>query len=75
MRNNNKRNLVFADKILDFFGICFGIEPELDRLRTSGDLATTVVGNGLSLVEGPYLRTIPGVHPCDGFFAALIERA
>ncbi len=21
-----------------------------------------------------YLRTLPGVHPCDGFFAALIER-
>lgn len=22
-----------------------------------------------------YLRTLPGVHPCDGFFAALIERS
>jgi 16S rRNA (cytosine967-C5)-methyltransferase len=22
-----------------------------------------------------YLRTIPGTHPCDGFFAALIERS
>jgi 16S rRNA C967 or C1407 C5-methylase (RsmB/RsmF family) len=27
-----------------------------------------------SLVAGPYLRTIPGKHPCDGFFAAIIER-
>jgi hypothetical protein len=27
-----------------------------------------------SLLAGPYLKTIPGVHPCDGFFAALIER-
>jgi 16S rRNA (cytosine967-C5)-methyltransferase len=27
-----------------------------------------------SLVTGPYLRTIPGVHPCDGFFAAILER-
>ena len=27
-----------------------------------------------SLASGPYLRTIPGVHPCDGFFAAIIER-
>jgi len=26
------------------------------------------------LLRGPYLRTIPGVHPCDGFFAALLER-
>jgi 16S rRNA C967 or C1407 C5-methylase (RsmB/RsmF family) len=27
-----------------------------------------------SLLAGPYLRTIPGEHPCDGFFAAIIER-
>jgi 16S rRNA (cytosine967-C5)-methyltransferase len=26
------------------------------------------------LVSGPYLRTIPGVHPCDGFFAAVLEK-
>jgi 16S rRNA (cytosine967-C5)-methyltransferase len=27
-----------------------------------------------SLVSGPYLRTVPGVHPCDGFFVAVMER-
>ena len=27
-----------------------------------------------SLLIGPYLRTIPGVHPCDGFFAAILEK-
>jgi 16S rRNA (cytosine967-C5)-methyltransferase len=27
-----------------------------------------------SLLRGPYLRTLPGVHPCDGFFAAILER-
>jgi 16S rRNA (cytosine967-C5)-methyltransferase len=27
-----------------------------------------------SLVKGPYLRTIPGVHPGDGFFAAMLEK-
>jgi len=27
-----------------------------------------------SLTSGPYLRTIPGVHPCDGFFAAILQR-
>ena len=27
-----------------------------------------------SLLSGPYLRTIPGVHPCDGFFAAILEK-
>lgn len=26
------------------------------------------------LLRGPHLRTIPGVHPCEGFFAALIQR-
>jgi hypothetical protein len=24
------------------------------------------------LMSGPYLRTLPGTHPCDGFFAAMI---
>jgi 16S rRNA C967 or C1407 C5-methylase (RsmB/RsmF family) len=27
-----------------------------------------------SLVSGPNLRTIPGVHPGDGFFAAIVEK-
>jgi 16S rRNA C967 or C1407 C5-methylase (RsmB/RsmF family) len=27
-----------------------------------------------SLTIGPYLRTLPGVHACDGFFAAILER-
>jgi 16S rRNA (cytosine967-C5)-methyltransferase len=26
------------------------------------------------LTRGPYLRTFPGVHPCDGFFAALLRK-
>jgi len=27
-----------------------------------------------TLIRGSYLRTIPGVHPCDGFFAAILEK-
>jgi 16S rRNA (cytosine967-C5)-methyltransferase len=27
-----------------------------------------------SAVRGPYLQTLPGLLPCDGFFAALITR-
>lgn len=27
------------------------------------------------LISGPYLRTLPGVHPCDGFFAAVLENS
>ncbi len=44
---------------------------ELERLRADGDLGWTDID---SLTSGPYLRTIPGVHPCDGFFAAIVER-
>jgi 16S rRNA (cytosine967-C5)-methyltransferase len=27
-----------------------------------------------SLIHGEFLRTIPGIHDCDGFFAAALER-
>ena len=52
-------------KVTDFRG-------ELEQLRRSGDLRFEL--DIASLLAGPYLRTIPGVHPCDGFFAAMIER-
>jgi 16S rRNA (cytosine967-C5)-methyltransferase len=38
------------------------------------ELRGELVWEGESLLSGPYLRTIPGVHPCDGFFAAIIMR-
>jgi 16S rRNA (cytosine967-C5)-methyltransferase len=44
---------------------------ELERLKTNGELIWTDLA---SLTRGPYLRTIPGIHPCDGFFAAIFER-
>jgi len=44
---------------------------ELRRLRDRGKLVWTDIG---SLLAGAYLRTIPGVHPCDGFFAAVLEK-
>jgi 16S rRNA (cytosine967-C5)-methyltransferase len=48
------------------------LKRELEQLRQSGELSAGLdIG---SLLDGPYLRTIPGVHPCDGFFAAMIER-
>jgi 16S rRNA (cytosine967-C5)-methyltransferase len=40
------------------------------ELQSSRELAWNDIG---SLLSGPYLRTIPGVHPCDGFFAAILE--
>jgi len=44
---------------------------ELQSLRESGRLAWADIA---SLTRGPFLHTTPGIHPCDGFFAALIER-
>ena len=47
------------------------LTAELEQLRQSGEVCWRDIA---SLLAGLYLRTIPGVHPCDGFFAALIER-
>ena len=44
---------------------------ELDRLKSAGELTWP---DPAQLTRGPYLRTIPGVHPCDGFFAAILEK-
>ncbi|HXX27529.1 MAG TPA: transcription antitermination factor NusB [Terriglobales bacterium] len=43
----------------------------LDQLRAEGELADKDLD---SLTRGPYLQTIPGIHPCDGFFAAILEK-
>jgi 16S rRNA (cytosine967-C5)-methyltransferase len=45
---------------------------ELVRLRDEGEF---VWGDIDSMVRGAFLRTLPGVHPADGFFAAILERA
>ena len=44
---------------------------ELESLRRKGELVWEDVE---SISAGPYLRTVPGVHPCDGFFAAILEK-
>lgn len=52
------------------------IAPALDALRDRAVL--TDDGHAVltaTALAGPYLRTIPGIHPCDGFFAALLHRA
>ena len=51
--------------------ILLDCRAELERLQSAGELATSDFD---SLLSEKYLRTIPGVHPCDGFFAALVER-
>jgi 16S rRNA (cytosine967-C5)-methyltransferase len=46
--------------------------PELGWLRSHGEITWA---EPASLVRGPYLRTLPGLHPCDGFFAAILEHS
>ncbi len=45
---------------------------ELNLLKESGELTWPDL---TTLTSGPYLRTIPGAHPCDGFFAAILKRS
>jgi 16S rRNA (cytosine967-C5)-methyltransferase len=47
------------------------MKEELIRLQQSGDLVWQDID---SLVSGDFLRTIPGVQPCDGFFAAVLQK-
>jgi 16S rRNA (cytosine967-C5)-methyltransferase len=44
---------------------------ELRRLQQNGELTWAETER---LVSGDFLRTIPGIHPCDGFFAAILEK-
>jgi len=47
------------------------VQQELARLRDSGVLNWAEIER---LASGSFLRTFPGVHPCDGFFAAILRR-
>jgi 16S rRNA (cytosine967-C5)-methyltransferase len=47
-------------------------EDVLEALKSSGELAWA---EPETLLRGPFLRTLPGIHPCDGFFAAVIRRS
>jgi len=44
---------------------------ELQRLYHNGEL---ILPDSSSLTRGLFLRTIPGVHPCEGFFVAIMEK-
>ena len=47
------------------------VRTELDRLKSDGKLIWPDLA---SLTRGPFLRTLPGIHPCDGFFAAILQK-
>lgn len=44
---------------------------ELQRLKDSRELVVDEIN---SLLSGHYVRTIPGIHRSDGFFAAILEK-
>lgn len=51
------------------------IEDELAALTSAGVLHPGGLGHlRTTAMDGAYLRTIPGLHGCDGFFAAVIAR-
>jgi 16S rRNA (cytosine967-C5)-methyltransferase len=55
-------------------GSDFGVvnpREELERLKAEGELAWPDLD---SMISSSYVRTLPGVHPCDGFFAAVLEK-
>lgn len=43
----------------------------LDSLKVKAELQWNDLD---SLLAGPYLKTIPGIHLCDGFFVAILEK-
>ena len=47
------------------------ILPILYSLRETGLLQTEIASTA---IQGDALRTLPGVHPCDGFYAVIFER-
>jgi len=46
-------------------------KARLEHLCEAGDLVWSDMD---SLTNGQYLRTVPGRHPCDGFFAAVLHK-
>jgi 16S rRNA (cytosine967-C5)-methyltransferase len=48
-----------------------GLDSQIQTLIEAGSLAE---GAAETLLEKGRLRTLPGIHACDGFFAAMIER-
>ena len=46
------------------------LPSQLEGLRADGEF----VAQDVKSSYGPYLRTIPAVHLCDGFFVAMLQR-
>ncbi|MGC2697671.1 MAG: 16S rRNA (cytosine(967)-C(5))-methyltransferase RsmB [Candidatus Angelobacter sp.] len=59
---------------------CLRTNPEFTIVPMKNQLARLQLAEELvwkdidQLLSGDFLRTIPGVHPCDGFFAAILQK-
>jgi len=59
---------------------CLSGRPEFSEIGVGERLKALVAegsmhdGSAAGFMEKGRLRTLPGVHPCDGFFAAMIRR-
>ena len=52
------------------------VDPLIESMAEGGILQPEVAAiRKKTAVRSGHLRTLPGVHACDGFFAALLERA
>jgi 16S rRNA (cytosine967-C5)-methyltransferase len=61
---------VIEEVVTDPFRV-LDVREQMQALQQQDELTWTDLA---SLSAGPYLRTVPGVHPCDGFFAAILEK-
>jgi 16S rRNA (cytosine967-C5)-methyltransferase len=52
----------------------FKLSPAAEELTILQNERELTWPNPSDLISGPYLRTLPGTHPCDGFFAAVLKR-
>jgi 16S rRNA (cytosine967-C5)-methyltransferase len=52
----------------------FRVIPMSDVVQPLRDTGELVLGDTNSLINGAFLRTIPGIHKCDGFFVSTLER-
>jgi 16S rRNA (cytosine967-C5)-methyltransferase len=50
------------------------VSSVLDALAGSGVVTMEGRERLRTATDGDFLQTLPGVHPCDGFFAAVVER-
>ena len=68
-----EENLDVVEKALDLDSSFHAVDCriELERLRGEGELAWK---DPSSLGTELFLRTVPGVHPFEGFFAAVLEK-